>query len=299
MKELVKEGHNVTLIGHPSSKVEEYGIKLIPLDKEHLRGRWDKFIPDDIDIIHLQYNNNLDTKIPVICTMHGNGQATEICDINTVFVSKNQAENHNGQAYIYNALNFDEYEVPANLENKKEDNLLFLGKVSWKIKNVKDCKRVAKKTKKHLHIAGGRSFSLSRYIHNYGFIGGEEKLKLLQKCDALLFPVRWNEPFGIAMLEAMSQGLPVFGSSYGSLPEVIGEAGKASNNFNEFLESVINFDCKLSPRQIRDYAIERFSIQKYTKEYLELYEKVISGQSLNRVSPQYKLEYSAETLLPF
>ena len=77
------------------------------------------------------------------------------------------------------------------------------------------------KAKKRLHIAGGRSFYPSLRLKNYGFVDQIEKLELLRRCDALLFPVLWPEPFGLVAIEAMSQGIPVIGTPYGALAEII------------------------------------------------------------------------------
>ncbi|EQC44817.1 glycosyltransferase [Bacteriovorax sp. Seq25_V] len=301
MKELASLGHQVILLGHPESNVKEYGIKLIPLDKSIIRNGWEKLIPRDADIIHLQISYQIPKEIidiPQVCTIHGNGQPGEIFHKNAVFVSKAHAKLHSSESFVYNAIDFDEYPRPKHL-HKSSENLLFLAKASWSVKNLKDCKTAAINSKKHLHIAGGRSFSFSKYIHNHGLIGGEEKLKLIRKCDALLFPVRWHEPFGLAMIESMSQGLPVIGSQYGSLPEVIGPAGIACKNRQDFLEAVNDFNFSLSAKQIIEYAQSKFAISGYTKSYLKLYEKVISGQSLNESNPFYSLEKRAEELLPF
>jgi len=299
MKELSRLGHDVTLLGHPDSEVEKYGIKLIPLEGEYLRDRWQEKIPSETDIVHLQYTPSFEIEKPLIVTVHGNGQPGEVFYKNSVFVSNSHAKNHNSNTFVWNALDFTEYPEPANIKSKGRDNLLFLAKASWRVKNLKDCKSVAKKTKKHLHIIGGKTFSLSRYIHNHGFVGGDEKLNIIRKCDALVFPVRWNEPFGLAMTESMSQGLPVFGSTNGSLPEVIGEAGKACSNYNQFLEAVSNFDCKLSPKQIREYCIDTFDISIYSKKYLDLYEKVINRESLSIETPKFLSTDRAETLIDF
>lgn len=298
MKELAKLGHHVTLIGHPDSKVEDFGIKLIPLEEGILRDKWEDYIPKDSDIIHLQFNHLIKTTIPQINTVHGNGQPGEIFQDNSVFVSLAHARLHNSECFVHNAMDFEEYPVPQNLHKSKND-MLFLAKASWSVKNLKDCKKVAINNHIHLHIAGGRSFSFSRYIHNYGQIGGAEKLNLIRKSDALIFPVRWPEPFGIALIEAMSQGLGVFGSHYGSLPEVIGEAGIICKNFEELDQAVKDFSFKLTPAQIIDYTRSTFNVEKYSKSYLHLYEKIIKGEKLNNKKPSYSSLVRAEELLPF
>ena len=101
------------------------------------------------------------------------------------------------------------------------------------------------------------------------------------------------------MAEGMSQGLPVFGSSFGSLPEVIGPAGVKAKSKQELLEAVKNWDIQLSPKEIREYAIENFSIENYTKSYLKIYERVINGESLSDKNPIRDSKKDPEDLYRF
>ncbi len=52
----------------------------------------------------------------------------------------------------------------------------------------------------------------------------------MQRSKGLIFPVLWNEPFGLAAIESLYAGAPVFGPNYGSIPELINEkTGYTSN----------------------------------------------------------------------
>jgi glycosyltransferase involved in cell wall biosynthesis len=294
MVELVKRGHEVVLFGHEDSKVEEFGIELIPKCSD-----WVKKIPSDTDIIHLTYNFVPKSEVPTLVNIQGNGQIGEEFPLNTVFVSKRHAENHGSSSYIYNAIDLDEYPY-QKLETKSIEKLMFLAKGSWSVKNLKDCVSLAKKTKKHLHIAGGKTLLPSRYVTSYGMVGGEEKLAIFQKCDALLFPVRWHEPFGIAIIEAMAMGLPVFGTTFGSLPELINENvgltfKSRTEMFEYFSGKVKAFDSEI----IRDYVEQNFSIGRLTDDYLKAYSRIIAGEKLNDSSPQWKLKKPPLDLLDF
>ncbi|MBY0412825.1 MAG: glycosyltransferase, partial [Bdellovibrionales bacterium] len=233
MAELARMGHKVVLIGHPDSKVKDHGIELITVPGS-FHPDWIKHIPKDADIIHMSYNYRIPGDIPTIITIHGNGQVGEVFDKNSVFVSKKHAEVHGSDQYVHNAIDLQEYPYnPKKIRDWK--NFLFLAKASWSVKNLKSAAKAARKSGKHLHVAGGRWWGLSRYVHNHGIVGGPEKMKIIKECDFMVFPVRWHEPFGIAVIEAMSQGLPVIGSPYGSLPELISkEAGFIAKNYEEF-----------------------------------------------------------------
>ena len=101
MVELARMGHQVVLIGHPNSKVSDYGIELIPLKGDHLE--WIEQVPADTDIVHLSFNYKLPGKIPTIVTVHGNGKIGEVFDKNAVFVSKRHAEIHGSDQFVYMA----------------------------------------------------------------------------------------------------------------------------------------------------------------------------------------------------
>lgn len=298
MAELARLGHQVVLIGHPDSKVQAYGIELIPINPNDME--WTKQIPTDADIIHLSYNYKVPGNIPTIITVHGNGQIGEIFDLNSVFVSKKHAEIHGSDQFVHNAIDLKEYPFKPK-QVRAWTNFLFLAKASWRVKNLKDSVGAARKNKKHIHVTGGRWIGLSRFVHNHGIVGGEKKMEIIRNCDFMVFPVRWHEPFGIAVIEAMSQGLPVIGSPYGSLPELISpEVGFIARDHKE-LEALVagDYSTKFNPEVIRKYVEDNFNVTKHAESYLKLYEKVISGESLNKTNPTYKFSQRAEDLLPY
>jgi glycosyltransferase involved in cell wall biosynthesis len=295
MKRLVVEGHQVVLIGNPNTNVESTGIELIAYPHDDLN--WQHLIPQGIDLIHLFYNYDPKVNIPVVNTIQGNGVQGEFFHLNTVFVSSKHAQNHGSGSYIYNGIDFTEY--PYIPKKKKWNDFLFLAKASWSVKNLKGCVKACRSSHKNLHIAGGKYFWPSRFINNYGMVGGQKKLEIINHCDALLFPVRWHEPFGIAIIEAMACGLPVAGSPYGSLPELINPSvGKIVKNQSELTEFV-HQDRQYDSEAIRNYAQKKFNIIGHTLDYLKIYQKVINGQSLNAKNPSWVFEQKAVTLLEF
>ncbi len=297
MKELISLGHTVYLIGHPESDVSNLGVNLIPKPRGVKDFR--PYIPKDVDIIHLFNNPKYEFDVPLIATLHGNGQVGEKFHKNTVFLSKKHASNHNSDIFVYNGIDLDEYHFNEG-KVLGWDNFLFLAKASWKVKNLKQCVLACKALKKHLHVAGGRKINFSSYVHYYGLVNQQKKLELFEKCDGLLWPVRWHEPFGIAVIEAIAMGLPVISSAYGSLPELITpEVGILCKNFSEFKAAIAKPSRKFDPAYLRNYVSEKFTSRIMAENYLKLYKKVLKDGWLNSETPRYLSNDDPQNLLEF
>lgn len=279
-KEMVKMGHKVTYLvkkGSTSSFADIINYNY----KESI----DSQIPDDVDIVHFHAPlSEIITKKPYMLTIHGNGKPSEEFDINAVFVSKNHAQRHNSEMYVYNGLDFEEL-GKVDL-NAKRRHLLFLAKASRKEKNLKDCIWITKKLNRKLAIIGAKKLSFSRHIKYYGLQGGVKKSKLIQHADALLFPVRWHEPLGLAVLESMYFGCPVFGTEYGSLPELVSkERGFLSNNISDLVVALKDMS-QFDRRNCHEFVCDNFSAKKMTDDYLKLYERILNGENLNPKNPK-------------
>lgn len=295
MVELAKQGHQPVLIGSSDSSVTDKGIQHIHWKKDE---DWRPLIPKDTDIVHLFSSNNWNIDFPVINTISGNGQPGEVFTENSVFVSLKHAQNHDSKCYVHNGIDLNEY--PFEDHKINWDSFLFLAKGTWRVKNLKHCLKAVKKSNKVLHIAGGRSFWPSKKINSYGIVGGAKKLEIMKKCDALLFPVRWHEPFGIAIIEAMAMGLPVVGSCFGSLPEIITpETGFLCKNYQEFQEIVALTSVSFKAKDLRAYVESKFTIEHHTRAYVKLYEQIKDGEDLNPHVPKYLGHKRAEDRLEF
>lgn len=300
MKELVKLGHSVYLIGNPQSQVKQIGVELIPKD-ESLGDNWQSLIPPGIDVIHLFNTPAFDYhNLPVMVTIHGNGKIGEQFINNTVFLSKKHAQNHGSDQFVYNGIDFDESPFKGRKKSDSWNKFMFLAKASWKVKNLNDCVKACKGAQKQLHVAGGRAYSFSKYINSHGMVDSQKKLELFNSVDGLLFPVRWHEPFGLAIIEAMGQGLPVVGSSFGSLPELITpEVGAICNSYQEFFDIISADTNRFDPECIREYAVKNFSSRCMALSYVEYYKKIQAGQQLNDKKPMWKVKVDAQALLAF
>ena len=123
-------------------------------------------------------------------------------------------------------------------------------------------------------------FTLHPNITYFKQVNNTEKMAIMEKSKGLIFPVKWHEPFGLAIIESFYAGCPVFGSTLGSLPElVLPEVGFLSDNIDEITAKINTFE--FSPKQCHEYALEHFNSKKMAENYLEAYTRILDGESLN------------------
>ncbi len=287
-KELVKLGHKVFYLVKEGSSCD-FATVIIRNPEQSICSQ----IPDSIDIVHFNYSPKEEIKKPYIVTIHGNSNDKNELDLNSVFVSKNHAERYASNSYVYNGLDWNDYgKVQLNNERKY---FHFLAKAAWRVKNVKGAISVIEQTpKEKLHVIGGTRlnismgfrFTTSLRVRFHGMLGGKEKLQVLQNSKGLIFPVLWNEPFGLSIVESLYFGCPVFGTPYGSLNEIVNkEVGFLSSHSSELATEIQNVN-KYDRKKCHDYAIEFFNSEKMAKNYAEKYEVVLNGKLLNEKNPQ-------------
>jgi glycosyltransferase involved in cell wall biosynthesis len=285
-KQLVALGHKVTYIVPAGSSCSFADI--VHLNPEI---SLNKIIPESVDVVHIHCGvNELPTK-PYIVTLHGNTNEVYDIDRNTVFVSKNHAARFGSDVFVHNGLAVEDYGKPSF--NKKK-YVHFLGDAAWRVKNVKGAIHIATKAKIPLHVLGGVRFNFNQgirltfnpSIHFHGMVGGEQKNRLLDQSSGFLFPIRWHEPFGIAIIESLYFGCPVFATPYGSLPEIVHtEVGFLSTKSNELIEAIKNIH-QFDGKKCHQYVMEHFTNVQMTNSYIKLYEKVLNGENLNKQHPK-------------
>lgn len=206
-----------------------------------------------------------------------------------VAISKKQMQNLSGLKFagvVYNAIDTSKYQV----EEKKENYLLFFGNICAD-KGPDVAIEVAKRLGLKLIMSGkiddgvNREFYESeikpkidgKMVEFYPEVDHQTKQDFFGKARAFLFPIRWEEPFGLVMPESMACGTPVIAFPRGSVPEVIvdGETGFLVNNVDEMVEAVKKVD-HISPYKCREHAEKYFSVQKNADDYIKIYEKIIS-----------------------
>lgn len=113
-----------------------------------------------------------------------------------------------------------------------------------------------------------------------GSVGMREKIPLLRDARALLAPIEWNEPFGLALIEAMLSGCPVVAFPRGSASELVehgvtGFLARDAAHMRELVRPggpVDDFD----RWRCRERAVERFGRDRMTADYERLYERAVT-----------------------
>jgi glycosyltransferase involved in cell wall biosynthesis len=116
----------------------------------------------------------------------------------------------------------------------------------------------------------------SSLVEWIGEIGEAEKTEFLGNALALLFPIDWPEPFGLAMIEAMACGTPVIAYRRGSVPEVIDEGitGYVVENLDAAVAAVERVH-NLDRRRCRAAFEQRFSAERMAQDYCRLYTSMV------------------------
>jgi len=187
---------------------------------------------------------------------------------------------------VYNAIDFSLYEL--NTQVSKDAPLIFLGRLD-RIKGAHTAIQVAKATRHQLILAGNISHTPddlayfkseiepqidNEQIKYLGPLNDMEKNIWLGQAKALLFPIEWDEPFGMVMIEAMACGTPVIAFKRGSVPEVVenGITGFIVDDAAGMEEKLAEIDT-IDRSLCRKTALERFNVDVVAHNYLQLFNR--------------------------
>jgi glycosyltransferase involved in cell wall biosynthesis len=228
---------------------------------------------------------------PYLMTEHGNSDLGTWHPRNTVFISKNHAQRHDSEQFVYNGLNWDGYGKVDFLLLRQ--NFHFLGNVAWPVKNFQGAIDVACSSSVELNVMGGRRLQIrrgfrmtwERNIHFHGMVGGAKKFSLLNSSRGMIFPVRWYEPFGLAIIESLYFGCPIFATPYGAIPELVTpECGALTNSCSEMAQALQQSD-QFDPEACHAQAREKFNAIRMAEGYLHKYGRVLDGEYLHASAP--------------
>ncbi len=285
--ELIHMGHRVWWLTHKDSKIS-LGTHL-PFDPED---SINSQIPADIDLVHFHTPIIEPPKIPYVVTVHENGTYGNVLDVNSIFLSRDHAKRHGSECFVYNGLNWDNYPKPDLQGARKRFH--FLGNASAPEKNVTGAIEIARRANCEIDVIGGDRFdskmevkyALSPKVHFHGYIGGRKKTDILKSSKGLIIPLLWSEPFGLSIIESLYYGAPVFGTPYGSLPELIpADFGVLSTESSTLVEALQEAD-QFNASRCTEYIRNKFNSRIMAEGYLRKYEVVLSSKNLHPLVPE-------------
>src|SRR3989344_2047306 len=170
-------------------------------------------------------------------------------------------------------LNFVSNPKKTN-HSKFKNYYLFMGALEHH-KGILDLIDLFKETNKKLIIAGSGTLEnkikkkLDKNIFFIGWIEGKKKYSVLKNAKALLLPSKWPENMPLVALESLSYGVPVFGSNYGGIPEII-EKFKDKPYFtkNNFFRDLKKIE-KIRKKECIEIYKKYFSKEAYLKKYYD------------------------------
>jgi glycosyltransferase involved in cell wall biosynthesis len=195
---------------------------------------------------------------------------------------------------VYNAVNVDAFPFC----DRKEDWVLWLGRFSPD-KGAHLAIDVARETGRTIVLAGKcceqpeiayfdehvkpRLGPGAEYV---GEAGAKLKRELLSKARCLVFPLQWEEPFGMIMIEAMACGTPVVALRRGSVPELVvdGVTGFIRTTLDELPAAIEEAD-RLDPAACRAHVARNFDVRGMVEGYERAYNRVITARPQQRTLP--------------
>jgi len=230
--------------------------------------------------------------MPILLSVDERWLLSQYPDVPVVAISHSQlapipADRRKHIQVVYHGCDFDRYD----LETQPGDYLAFLGRMGPR-KSPVDAIRIAKAVGMPLVLAGKPQDPVEQdYFHEQvmplidgeqityiGPVNHPQKNALLKNARALIFPIQWEEPFGLVMIEAMACGTPVVACNRGSVSEVIdvGKTGFYADTADALIP-LIPQALSLNRRMVREHAMTRFSHKRMVDEYLRVYQSLAAN----------------------
>ena len=311
---LVEAGHDVTLFASGGSETKARLVSPMeePPDPSEMGNPWydgyhalSAYLQvDDMDVVHdhaaivgpvagaLRRDNP-----PVVHTLHGpwTEQTRRFYSVtghhvHLVAISDAQRADNEDVPYagtVHNGIDLALYPY----REVKDDFLIYIGRANSD-KGPKEAITIARRAGLPLHMILKRSEPpeheyfereirplLASDIELHQNVSHELKVDLLGRARAMVFPIRWPEPFGLVMVEAMACGTPVVTTNWGAAPEVVddGVTGYRRDGEDDLVDAV-SHTADLSPADSRRWVEERFSGRAMVRGYEAVYRRVLAAK---------------------
>lgn len=301
-----------------------YSYEMAVINREAKRLNLD-ILHDHLGPFSLSLYNSVN--IPIVHTLHvplnaARTWAYQMLDSKLISISDNQRRDAPKLNYITTVYNSTDTNL-FSFRPKAKDYCLFLGELVER-KGVLEAIKISKQLKLKLIIAGRIPLETPSQLNDhifftkfikpelnrgnikyFGEATSKQAAKLYGEAKVCLFPIKWEEPFGLVMLESMACGTPVIAFSMGSVPEVIkdGENGFIVNISNKNkrgnwitkktgIEGMAGAVKKIYAmpeneyikmrENCRKHVEENFSVEKMVDGYEKAYKKIIAKANLSR-----------------
>jgi glycosyltransferase involved in cell wall biosynthesis len=217
--------------------------------------------------------------------------------ISISFSQRKPAPNLNYVANVYNGIDVSQF--PFN--RKPKNYFIWVGELS-KRKGILEVIEIAKRAKINLYLAGRIPPPQQREDYQFFKIFIEKKLNkgkikylgelshkklsfYYKNAIAFLYPLQWEEPFGLTMIESMASGTPVIAFERGSVPELVKDKltgfvikpyKKGKQNFEDFI-SALEVVSNIKRENCREWVEKKFTKEKMAKEYERVYYRTLNG----------------------
>lgn len=316
---LKKRGHKVTLFATGNSKTR---VKLISLVKKNLYSKavpwedwlWHSFafsvvakMAKNFDIVHSHlplfgFFFQDFSQTPFLHTFHNMPQKESyqwevlknFKNSNVAFVSKNERKKcpikFKKTFVVHNGIDISKFKFNPQPKN----HFIWIGRLTKK-KGVKNAILIAKKMNIKLILAGQiqqihQDFFqkeikplLNKNIQYVGEIPNKELSRFYGEAKAFLFPLEWEEPFGLCPVEAMACGTPVITFNRGAMPETVknGTSGfvlpflkNGKINLNGIKEAIKRID-EIKRENCRQWVEKKFTVEKMVENYEKIYYQLL------------------------
>jgi glycosyltransferase involved in cell wall biosynthesis len=313
--ELVRRGHEVTLFASGDSislaklesvypqalrlapNVKEYGIyEMLQLSQVYERAHEFDLIHSHMGCAALPFANLV--KTPTIHTLHGiftlDNEKLFSYAKNQPYVSISNAQRKpeldlNCVATVYNGIDPESHRFYP--QPGEEPYLAFLGRISPE-KGTHLAIAIAQQAGWKLKLAGKvdvvdvdyfeqevKPLVDGEQIQYLGEANHFQKNALLGGAVGMLFPITWQEPFGLVMIESMAAGTPVIAMELGSTSEVIahGKTGFLCHSIEECVEAIARLP-QIDRYVCREHVLKHFSVQRMVDGYEAVYRQVVSDR---------------------